>query len=319
MPGWLAPVIGGVLGNVASSLFGGGGGESDFNWEAHDAGKAEWDRQRRILHRQGVRDWKRGNVQTRKEFWRAQKVARRNYQRQLEDAQAWDRNKVRRLARDAKKAGLHPLEAMGVASSYSPGQIIGPSSGGGSGGGPVMAGSPDVGAQVVTQDMGSSGFGNVILDAMNMAMASRLNEAQIGTLQSETARNNAAAAAMVGSATSRSTASRARAYGLGAKVGGEHNYADPAGEAARHTPVGANRPHVTNPSQNIPIFKRSEILGMPSIFVDEDLVGDVASAVPNMVLGASQLLAAMGLQGFQQSAPAAAISNLRGMSGMRTQ
>lgn len=90
--GGLFGPIGGVVGGIADSIFGGGGGDN-FNWQAY---------------------WNNFNQQ------------QSNYQTNRLDQYDFAQNSIRYRVDDARRAGIHPLAALGaVGASYTPTNIVG--------------------------------------------------------------------------------------------------------------------------------------------------------------------------------------------------
>lgn len=199
------------------------------------AGNKDWQRQKEML-RLNARHEKRIDSRERRQ-------ALADYKTQLADQLRVDNSKVQRLSLDARRAGIHPLAALGVSSTFSAPTI--PSFAGG------VAGSANQQAVASASPASSPGFagpgsppyfdggggtGDAILSgiaAFNQARTNAadatLQEKQLEVMQSEIDRNKAMGAASVVDATSRTIASRARASALGATAGGQNLQASALG------------------------------------------------------------------------------------------
>lgn len=158
-----------------------------------------------------------------------------DYQRQMRDQMRIDSTKIQRLARDAGKAGIHPLAALGVSSTFQA-PTIPTFSGGVSGTAPQSSFAPASPAQgsfapsgtppYAAPPAGGSSLGDMILDGVNAYQAYRtagensvLSAKQLEVMESEIQRNKAMGAAALVDARSRTVASAARASMLGATTG----------------------------------------------------------------------------------------------------
>lgn len=207
-------------------------------------------------------------------FERSKQLTNQAYRRSQRDilaARKWDKGSVARLVREAGKAGIHPLAAMGGAVGGYSGPVGGgvvtsgvvgspaPSVGGVGYSNPgAPAASPTAGAPSPSSYQGTNVWGDAVGSGIAALMDLRESNARIGVYQSEQARNEAAIAADLAVAQSRTKVASAQERSRG----GTRGESTPSGNPydALH-----QRGVYVDPVGNLPATRKVDIGSGPAV------------------------------------------------------